>query len=265
MRYRTALLALLTLCALALAACDPQQMMRAFVPEKEAALGKSYVEDIRLRNFAPVKAVIDQQYQDSSLDAKLEQMARGFPAGEPKSVKIVGSNTVTFNGQTTYNFTFEYEFPSRWVLGHVYFKKAGNAVTIERMDVIPLRDSVEHQNAFTLAGKTPLHFLFLALAVLLPIFTITTAVICARMPRRKWKWLWVIFILIAVPTCTLNWTTGAVSYNLLQFLLLGAGFTSVPYGSVMIQIGFPLGAILFWIRRRKWNATSIQDLTMPFN
>ncbi len=265
MQYNRALLALLALSAFALAACDPQQMMSPFVPEKEAALGKSYVEDIRLRNFAPVKAVVDPQIRDSALDATLEQLAGIFPPGEPKSVKVVGSNTMTFNGQTTYNFSFEYEYPSRWVLGHVYFKKAGNAVTLERMDVTPLRDSVEHQNAFTLAGKTPLHFLFLALAVLLPIFTITTAVVCARMPRRKWKWLWVIFSLIAIPACSLNWTTGAMSYNLLQFLLLGGAFMSVPYGPVMLQIGFPLGAILFWIRRRQWNAMSLRDATLPFN
>jgi hypothetical protein len=265
MQFKRAFLALLALCALALAACDPQQMISPFVPQKEAALGKSYVEDIRLRNFGAVRAVLDPRYRDEKLDATLEKLAEIFPSGEPKSVKIVGSHTMSFKDETDYDFLFEYEFPNRWVLGHVYFKKVKSDIVIERMDVVPLRGSLEQQNAFTLAGKTPLHFLFLALAVLLPVFTIATAVVCARMPRRKWKWLWVIFSLIAVPACSLNWTTGAVSYNLLHFLLLGGAFMSVPYGAVMLQIGFPLGAILFWIRRRKWNAMNIQDATLPFN
>jgi len=265
MRIRLALFALLTLCVLALAACDPQQMMSPFISQKEAALGKSYVEDIRLRNFVPVRAALDPRYRDENLEKTLEQLAGLFPPGEPKSVKIVGSHTMSFKDETGYDFLFEYEFPHKWVLGHVYFRKASNTVTLERMDVIPLRDSLEQQNAFTLAGKTPLHFLFMALAVLLPVFTIATAVVCARMPRRKWKWLWVIFSLIAIPTLSLNWTTGAMTYNFLHFLLLGGAFVSAPYGPVTLQIGFPLGAILFWIRRRTWNAMSIQDATLPFN
>ena len=35
--------------------------------------------------------------------------------------------------------------------------------------------------------------------------------------------------------------------------------------ALLLRIGFSLDAILFWIRRRKWNAMSVRDATLPFN
>ena len=265
-----ALVAYLAFCALALTltGCDMQKVMNAFVPEKEAAVGKSYVEDIRTRNFAPVEARIDARYRDAALRGKLEAMAADFPNEAPKTIKVVGSNIVTINGRTSYNFTYEYEFPHGWVLGHITYTGSGGDMVIAQMDIHPMRLSLEQANAFTLAGKTPAYLGFLALAVLLPIFTIGTAIACARTRVPKRKWLWIIFILIAFPACSLNWTTGAWAINPFSLIFLGGGFKSAPYGPVILQIGFPLGAILFWIRRRKWEADreamSIRDATTPF-
>jgi hypothetical protein len=245
-------------CALMLSGCGLQGWMNAVIPQKEAAIGQGYIDDIRHQNFAPIEATFDPAYKGEGLRSGLQKMAGFFPKDDAKSVKTVGSNTVTFNGQTTYNFTYEYEFPHAWVLGHIYYKRSGNDIVIERMDVYPLRASLEEINAFTLRGKTPFQIGFLALAAFLAIFTIGTAIIAIRTPIPKRKWLWVVFTLLGFVQISLNWTTDELNYNPISFLLLSAGFVQQFYGPLLIQIAFPLGAVIFWLKRAGWVADAQQ-------
>jgi hypothetical protein len=190
-------------------------------------------------------------------------MAGLFPAGEPNSVKVVGSNTVSFPSRTTYNFTFEYEFAHAWLLAHIFFTDANGRIVIDRLDVIPLKDSIENLNAFTLSGKSALHYEFLALAGLLASFTIFTAIVCFRTPIPKRKWLWVIFVLLGFVSISLNWTTGGISWNPITVALFSAGFFSQPYGPTIVQIAIPVGAAIFWLRRRTWISQAAGPATPP--
>jgi len=253
-------------CALLLSGCDLQALMNSFIPQKEAAIGQGYIDDIRHRNFAPIEAKFDPQYKGEGMRSGLEKMASLFPRENAKSVKIIGSNTVTFNGQTTYNFTYEYEFSHAWVLGHIYYKRIGNDIVIERMDVYPLRASLEEINAFTLRGKTPFQIGYLVLAALLPIFTLGTVLVAFRTPIPRRKWLWIVFILLGAGQVSLNWTTDELSYNLISFSLFSAGFFQQFYGPLLIQIAVPLGAIIFWFKRARWIAGAQQkDLRTTTN
>jgi hypothetical protein len=249
---RKVFLICIALSAIVLAGCDQQKLFDSFIPKDEAAIGQGYIEDIRARNFQPVIDKINPAYKSPALLSTLEKMASAFPPEKPKSIKVVGSNTVSSPERTMYNLTYEYEFSHKWALGHIYFGKSGNNIQIERMDVYPLKDSLEHFYAFTLAGKTPIHYVILLLAIILPIFMLVSAIACYRTPIPKRKWLWVIFIMLGFVAVSLNWTTGELGWNLLSFALLGATFTHQFYGPPIIQIAFPLGAVLFWSRRSRW-------------
>ena len=261
MRLVRAICGLLFACTLA--GCDAQDELRPFVPEKEAAIGREYLEDIRLRKFEPVEAQFNRGFGTTVLRPAFEQMAALFPRGKPKSVKIVGSNTVTIGNRTTYNFTFEYEFAHAWLLGHIYFAKIDDRLVIERVDVLPLKDSVENLNAFSLQGKSALHYEFLALAGLLASFTIFTAIVCFRTPIPKRKWLWVIFVLFGFVSVSLNWTTGEISWNAITLELFSVGFFSQPYGPTIVQIAIPVGAAIFWLRRRTWTSQTAGPAKLP--
>jgi hypothetical protein len=234
------------------AGCDAQGLFSSLIPEKQAAIGREYLDDIRIRKFEPVETNFDRAFDKSEIRAALEKMSTLFPRGQPKSVKTVGSNTVSMGERTTYNFTFEYEFEHGWVLGHIYFVDSNGRVVIERLDVLPLKDSLENLNAFSIRGKSVMHYAFLALAALLAAFSIFTAIICLRTPIPKRKWLWVIFILIGFVSITLNWTTGELSWNALTVVLFSAGFWQQLYRPLIVQIAIPIGAALFWLRRHKW-------------
>jgi hypothetical protein len=105
-------------------------------------------------------------------------------------------------------------------------------------------------NAFTFAGKGPLHYVFLVLAIGAVCLCVGTFILAIRTPNIRWKWLWAIFCLIGVCQFSLNWTTGATNIMPAHIALLGAGFSSRAFGMPwIISWSVPIGAIAFLIKR----------------
>ena len=108
-------------------------------------------------------------------------------------------------------------------------------------------------NHFALSGKTAAHYIWLTLALLMPIVTITVAVFVARargMPRR---WLWVVASLIATPAFFINWTTGKVGFSNGWFLLFGGAATSAgPAAPWIVAFALPIGAGIAYLKVRRW-------------
>lgn len=155
-------------------------------------------------------------------------------------------------GTTTYNLTYEYEFPAAWRLANILLRKAVGVIRIEGIHIYSLPESLETRNAFSLANKSPLHYAFFGLAIFIPIFCIVALIACVRTRVPKRKWLWIILILLGFFSLKFNWTTGQIGVIPLSFTLLGAAYTQQFFGPVIIQIAAPIGAILFWLRRPRW-------------
>ena len=115
-------------------------------------------------------------------------------------------------------------------------------------------------NQFALSGKSWLHYLVFTLLIGVPVFIIVTTIACVRNKYVKLKWAWVPFILVGVWGITFNWTTGAIQnelffstpdgmrFSLFQIHILGAGFYKMGvFAPWIIQIGTPLGAMLYWL------------------
>ncbi len=92
---------------------------------------------------------------------------------------------------------------------------------------------------------------FLLLGLVIVLFTLRTAVAAFRSPIRH-PWWWTFICLLCAPVTTLNVDAGTLSLNLLSVLLFGVGYWHpLPSGPTIIQVGFPVGALLFLSRRRK--------------
>jgi hypothetical protein len=121
---------------------------------------------------------------------------------------------------------------------------------VNGVNVNPIRDSLANINKFNFKGKGPIHFAILSLIVFLPVFIIFTFIVCLRTRIKRRKWLWAIFVLLGYGQFSFNWTTGAGGIKPFYVQLLGAGFMSAgKYAPWIFSISFPLGAILFWVRR----------------
>ena len=236
------------------------------VPKDEMNFAKSYLGKIRDRNFEYVLSHIDPELLDQVPPEKLEKIAAYFPSGQLLSTELIGSQVNTFNETWQENFSFEYEFESGWAVANVVMKRAGNKTTVIGFNVYRTEASQKELNKFQLAGKSALHYLVLFLACIVPIFILVSLVYCIKTPMQKRKWLWVLFILGGIGTISINWTSGAFGFKILQYQLFGvAVMASSEYAPWIITAGFPLGGIIFWFKRKsfieqgKANKSSQQD------
>ncbi|WP_431286168.1 hypothetical protein [Roseateles chitinivorans] len=226
-------------------------MFDSLVPKEESKFAQDVVAKAVARDFAAIDAVMDAEHRPADLQAALEKMLTVVPAGTPKSVKVVGINTMRRPSSTTYNLTYEYEYPSGWLMAAVLLERRDDKLLLQGIQFVPRTRSLEAENSFGLAGKGPLHYVVLLLAVAIPLFIIYALVLCfrTRFPRRKW--LWMLFVALGLVTFRFDWASGAWDFQLVSFLLLGAGATkSGPVAPWVMSLAVPVGAIVFLLRRQ---------------
>lgn len=233
--------------------CSYEDMMDKLVPKKEAKMAEDYLTKLRQRDFEYIKGQFSDEIRPKVTDGLLVQMADYFRHGELLSTQIIGSQVYEANGVWKGNFSFEYHFTDGWNLANAAFRKVGDKYEVIGLNVYQTKMSQKEYNAFKLSGKSPLQYLVLALAVFVPLFILVTTYFCIRTPMAKRKWLWIIFILLGVCAIRVNWTTGQFAIQLISVHLLGAGAGAAsPYAPWIISASIPLGAILFWINRKRF-------------
>ncbi|QFT56314.1 hypothetical protein [Microbulbifer sp. THAF38] len=220
-------------------------------PKEEVDFAKDYLNRFLQGDFDYVKSLIDPVISDELSPELLERMLGYVPEGKLLSTELIGSEVKATSSTWTGNFVFEYHFEGGWALANAAIKRAGGKTTIIGLNVYRTSASQKELNRFSLFGKLPLHYLVLATTFLVPIFILVTLVICIKTPIQQRKWLWILFILFSVGAIKLNWTTGAYQIKLLSFHLFGGGAVSASeHAPLILTAGFPLGAIVFWFKRR---------------
>jgi len=243
---------------LLIAACSQQALIDKLTPHPAAEIARSVLEQVRQGDMEPVKSKLDEKLrQDPGIDAKLKELNGYFPAGSPRSMKLVGTNTLAVNGSSRYDLTYEYEFADGWVLGNVVLVGADDAMRLEGMHVQRMSQSLEQANAFTLSGKRATHWIMLVFCIVIPVFCLYAFVLCLRTPIARRKWLWAIGTLIGFATLRFNWTTGAFGFQLLSIQLFGASSFSNAYSPTILGVSLPLGAIWFLACRSGLKATAL--------
>ena len=238
-----------------LAGCDQQEWFDKFVPKEEAEFAKRAVGQFAARDFASIERSLVPILVQPDTRSKLQQVAEQVPSAPPLAVQIVGAHTLKTSDRDQYDLTLQYEYPGKWLLANVVLHREKGELRLAGIHVRPLPDSLQNINRFTFAGKSPIHFLVLALAVLIPLFVIATLVSCARTPIARRKWLWLLFIAVGLVRFSLNWTDGTWEFTPISFLLLGAGFNQAgPAAPYVFAVAAPIGAVLFWFRRKSLRA-----------
>jgi len=140
-----------------------------------------------------------------------------------------------------------------------------NNQKIYNIRVNPIPKSLEEINAFTFSGTSFRHYLILLIAIGMPIFILYTIVLCIR-TKMKRKWLWIIFMLLGFGKYSFNWTSGLMGFMPIAIQLIPiSAFKGGPYAPWIINISVTIGALSFYLKRRKVkkaesvNASSVPD------
>ena len=245
-------LSLLVLVASVLAGCN---MPTKFASDKEEAVAKDWLQQVRDRHFDAIIAASDDSLGRDELRSELEKMAAAIPPGEPTSVVLVGDQHMSSPAGNAVNLSYEYNYGGRYVLGNVAIGTRAGLSRIVGMHVVALDGPLEAQHRFDLAGHAPVAYLVLAGAILMPLFSLAVLVLCIRTPLKGRKWPWILFILFGVCSVSVNWATDAWAFQLLSFRLLSASALSTgPYSPWVLGFSLPLGAVLFLAWRSELKA-----------
>jgi len=243
------LLAIL-LSLLSLVGCSRDALLQKFASAEDQATAKKYVNYLRAGQFAEIEAAADPSIVSPGLRGTLEQMKRLIPAEDPISIKLVGAESMHGPNGTTKNLTFEYQFRDRWLLLNVAtYQKGEQPLTIVGLHVYPQARSLDEQSRFGLAGKSPLQYSILVLAILFPLITLYALILCIRTQMTGRKWPWILFILIGVGKLAVNWTTGEFEVSPQAIQLFSASVLSTFNGPWELAVSLPMGAIVFLFRR----------------
>ena len=255
------LIALLLL--ITLAGCDQASMMKMMTPSEDEQAARGYINLLRQDKIEQIEKDLDPSIKTANIHDTLAKMAALIPSQDPQSIKVVGAYVSRSIDLYQSNISFEYQFPNLWLLANVAIQKKGGVSTIIGFNVYRIPDSLENLNRFTLSGKGILQYLVLALAVLVPLFSIYVLILCIRTKIEKRKWLWILFIILGVGKFAINWTTGQWNVMPVAVQLFGVGAFSPPYGAWTLSVSLPLGAILFLIRKGKPSEIASQPPVSP--
>jgi len=239
--------------SLALAACDQEAAFEKLVPKEEAALAKELIAKLVGKDFVAVEAQLAPNLKTAQLRSQLEEMAARVPPAAARSVRTVGSHTMTTPSHTTYDLTFEYEYPESWLVANVVLERRDGRLVVQGMHFTPNKQSLEALNRFTFQDKGLLHYVVFVLAIIIPATVVYALIMCVKTKIPKRKWLWLLFIAVGLVQFKFNWSTGAWGVQPLSFALFGAGFFKAgPVAPLIFTLAFPLGALAFLVRRRSW-------------
>jgi hypothetical protein len=228
-------------------------LFRHPAPAEDVDFAKAYLALFPARALPAIEMGMDPALKDPQMRAKIAKMAILFPPGPPTSIRVAGSTSTTTGTDTTSTLTLEYEYPDRWLLANVVIGRHNHASVIKGVQVQPLKESLERLNRVTFAGKTPVHALALAVALLVLLFVLGTFLVAARTPAPGMKWAWAALVLVGVVRFSFNWTTGMLSMVPMSLQLLGSNFSKPSaFEPFVVSTSIPVGAIVYLLQRRDW-------------
>lgn len=253
--------------AVLLAGCSDRDLDQAVRAKTEEALALLESED---RDPAALAELIRGDLKGEEELAACRRILSAFPH-EPARQRLIidwQASKVSRN-VTNYYVAYRYGFDTTAMGVELWLTRDAPRATprITGLNLVQLTNAMHDENALNFWDKSAIHYLVALWTVLAPAFAIGTVVACLRSPigRRK-RWWWAICLIGALPI-TFNWSTGFLQFGLFSITFIRIGLVQpheyLPY---ILQSYVPLGAILFWIRRRKLiagEAARLEALAKP--
>lgn len=222
-------------------------------------IAAKFLTEISTGQFGAAKARLDPKLRGNA-DAALPQIRHALPAASPR---LIDSRSTTFTSFTsgaesaTSVFTYAMDADTKHAFVAITTHRDDKGILVTDIGVTNLKAPPEQLARFSLADKSPGHFIFLAAmaASLGIIIAALVALVRAKGTRRRW--LWAIAIVMAVGKVSMNWVTGELAFTVGNLQLLGiAAVQPNPAFPWILSFGLPVGALMFLWRQRRGAATA---------
>jgi len=219
------------------------------VPKAELEIARGFAEQFVAKDYVGMKSFMVPQAEKTFTPELFDKVNAQLPSGNILSTSLIGFHTqINGAGERSKDFTFEFEYVDFWLVVRTKLIEVKDTeYKVSWFDFTQFSQSQAEIHKFSLSGKSLLHYIILFMAVAIPIFILVTLIVCVRTKNLSRKWLWMLFIVVGFGLIQFHWLSGGYIIKPLHFQLLGAGFTHPP---TLISIGFPIGAILFWFKRK---------------
>lgn len=247
---------LIALATLGCAACSGEGMIRRFTPADADARARASLAQLARAQVDSIEARLVPSLAGPEAHEELRKIAGALATNERfDSLHVIGAQVNIVNGIRHTNLTYEFHGRTGWMAANLATIDSAGTWFVEGVSAQPLAQSLERIHAFSLGGKSALHYLWLLLTLLCAAASLGAAAFLATrrgMPRR---WGWALLALVGVGACNLNWTTGETTFNLLNIQIFSAGAVKAGLAAPWILVfALPLGALLAVLRYRRWRA-----------
>jgi hypothetical protein len=229
-------------------------------PKEYDDLSRRALRLTQAHDWFAMEPLLDPGLTNSTARAQLVEVGDSLRAWRPDSVALIGWNVVKANGHETAQLSYELHGAHGWGAAVLGFERRSGGPRVNAFQLVPRSQSLASENALTLRGRTPRHFVFLAALAASVVFSFGTAIIVLRTPMPRRWWL-AGLALVSFGAVQLNWSTGVWRVLPAWFTLFGGGIQkSGPVAPWIVSVGIPLGAFIALWRRAQFLK---QDSTTP--
>lgn len=249
----------LFLCVVSLfcASCNKATVLTSDVRE-EAEFAQNWLEKLRAGDYEYAYNHADEELKADLTPEGFERFILVYPKENVKKLSLLRWNyskaqSLNSAGLVCYSFYYEYEFENGdFVIAEVLCERKDGVLMTVGAALKRTTESQRNVNKLTLKNKSAKHYAVLFLMFLMFLYSVSMLVVCirTRFPLRQ-KIPWLLFISVGFGAVDINWTTGMIHIQLLHIHLLSAAALIRSDFAWHVVFGIPVGAILFWFKRKR--------------
>ena len=223
---------------------------QAITPDQNAvAITRAVYDELRSGQDTALAARIHPGMITPATAAQFSKLRTFVPVGEPTGSKVVSSSVAEVKGHGRYaSLSIEYDYPDRAALfrTQLYEPPGAHVWQVKGFNLEVATERELAVNRLTLANRSVVQGMFLALAIASPLLMLAALVKVIRTPGLERKWLWGLMAFLGLFTFHANWSTGYVLVQWYSLQFLGFGLTPAPsrFDPWFVDATVPLGALL---------------------
>lgn len=241
------------LLCLLLLGCSQQHVLDQLTTPADRALALAAIADLHRNDMGALEARLVPAIRPQ-LAAAMPDMRAALPQSRQRQARLVnaGRNRLVADGRTSMRTFLAYEISGggQYSLARVTILQ-GRPALVETILIDRLDGPIGALTDFDFSGKSPRHYAFLALVPLVLALTVAALVRVWRSGRFRHRWLWTLGCLVGVTRITLDWTSGALFFSPIHFVLFSSSIFRASVLNPWI-IGISIPAVALYVLLARW-------------